>query len=450
MNRTVGKLLTFAIIGTVALTGCSAVNSSTKPSAKAETNVKKDTALTDIKSGITKLLSVADQLKKDIASGDDTKIKGAGTKLEDTWNSIEDSVKPKHPDLYDNIETYLNPTVAGSKAASLDKKALATLDDQLIQVLNDFLQNAGANGKKVKMTEKDAMNEFNAEESKVKDVFNGVGLTPKIAKDGTKEFTLVAEPHIWSPVKGVVADAWTFNGQVAGPTIRVTEGDHVKIKLVNKLSEPTTIHWHGLHLPNNMDGVPDVTQSAVQPGQSFTYEFTASHPGTFMYHSHYDDMKQVGNGLYGAFIIDPKNPGSEPKYDHDYTMILSGFHVNSTMEDEEDYFTIDGRSYSDTPPMVVKKGETVRIRLINIDPTEYHTMHLHGMDFQVIAKDGHPSNNPQEMNTLSIGPGETYDIAFKADAVGTWAFHCHVLDHTMNAEDSLHMGGLVTTVKVVE
>ena len=418
MHKKVGKLLTFAIAGAIALTGCNAVNSSAKPSAKAETNVKKEAASTSINSGITKLLTAAKELKKNIDSDDDGKIKGAGAKLEDTWNSIEDSVKPKHPDLYDNIEKYLNPAVAGSKAVNPDKKVLATLNDQLIQLLNDFLQNAGSDGKTVKMTKKAAMDEFNAEESKVKDVFNGVGLTPTITKDGIKEFTLVAEPHIWNPIKGVVAKAWTFNGQVAGPTIRVTEGDRVKIKLVNKLSEPTTIHWHGLHLPNDMDGVPDVTQSAVQPGQSFTYEFTASHPGTFMYHSHYDDMKQVGSGLYGAFIIDPKNPGSETKYDHDYTMMFSGFHVNSTMEDEEDYFTIDGRSYPDTPPMVIKKGETVRIRLINIDSTEYHTMHLHGMDFQVIAKDGHPSNNPQEMNTLSIGPGETYDIAFKADAVG--------------------------------
>jgi FtsP/CotA-like multicopper oxidase with cupredoxin domain len=230
----------------------------------------------------------------------------------------------------------------------------------------------------------------------------------------------------------------------------VTEGDHVRIKLVNKLPEPTTINWHGMQVPNDVAGIPDITQPAVQPGQSFTYEFTVGYPGTYMYHSMYDTMKQIGSGLYGAFIIDPKNPGSEAKYDHDYTMILSGFHVNGTMEDEEDYYTIDGRSYPDTPTIVVKKGETVRIRLINIDTLEYHTMHLHGMNFQVIAKDGQSSKNPQEMNTLSIGPGEIYDIAFKANAVGTWLFQCHILDHTMNAEDSMHMGGLVTTVKVVE
>lgn len=448
MRQTVTKLLSLAIMGSIALTGCStAVSKTVNPSAKTEAQAKKNTG---IKEGIKKLLSVTNQLKREIASEQEEKIKGTGKELSDTWVSFEDNVKPKHPDLYDNIEKYLNPIVAGSNTMPLDKKVLANLNDQLIQVLNEFLHSSDSNGQKVQMTEKAVIDEFNAEESKTEDVFNGVGLTPHIAKDGVKEFTLVAEPHIWEPVKGVIAHAWTFNDQVAGPTIRVTEGDHVRIKLVNKLPEPTTINWHGMQVPNDMAGIPDVTQSAVKPGQSFTYEFTAGHSGTYMYHSMYDDMKQVGSGLYGAFIIDPKNPRSEEKYDHDYTMVLSGFHVNNTMEDEEDYYTINGRSYPDTTPIVVKKGETVRIRLINIDPTEYHTMHLHGMNFQVIAKDGEPSKDPQEMNTLMIGPGEMYDIAFKADAVGTWLFQCHILDHTMNAEDSMHMGGLITKVKVVE
>lgn len=303
---------------------------------------------------------------------------------------------------------------------------------------------------RVQITTQQAINEFNSEESKVNDVLRGVGLAPHIASDGTKEFTLVAEPHGWEPVKGVITNAWTYNDQVPGPVIRVTEGDHVRVTLINKLPEPTTIHWHGLHLPNAMDGVPDITQKPVQPGQSFVYEFTASHPGTFMYHSHVDDMKQVGKGLRGAFIIDPNDPSSETKYDHDYTMLLSGFHLQDSMEGDEDYFTMNGRSYPDTPPIVVKKGETVRLRLINIDPTEWHTMHLHGMDFQVIAKDGHSSNNSQKMNTLAIGPGETYDFAFSADAIGTWMFHCHVLDHTMNAGDKMNMGGLITLIKVQE
>lgn len=132
-------------------------------------------------------------------------------------------------------------------------------------------------------------------------------------------------------------------------------------------------------------------------------------------------------------------------------MLLSGFQINGS-ESEKDYFTINGRSYPDTTPIDVKKGETVRLRLINIDAMEVHTMHLHGLDFQVIAKDGHPISNPETMNTILIGPSETYDIAFNADAVGSWMFQCHILDHTMNGEDMTpgEMGGLVTYVNVHE
>lgn len=308
-----------------------------------------------------------------------------------------------------------------------------------------------------------ALKQFDTEQQQVEDVLNGKGMTPHIAADGTKEFTLTAELHDWSPAKGVLTTAWTFNGQVAAPTIRVTEGDKVRILFVNKLPEPSSVHWHGLLLPNSMDGVPYITQDPVQPGGTYTYEFTASHAGTFIYHSHYDDMKQIGGGMYGAFIIDPKvkptdsgTSGSEltnqSVFNHDYTMVLSGFHVNTTMEDEEDYFTINGRSYPDTPPIEMKKGETARIRLINIDTMEPHTMHLHGMDFQVIARNGSPLKNPEMMNTILLGPGETVDIGFRANALGDWMFHCHILDHTMNGGDMSQgeMGGLITIIKVTE
>jgi FtsP/CotA-like multicopper oxidase with cupredoxin domain len=340
------------------------------------------------------------------------------------------------------LESDLDPVIH-------DGKAMVPADAVAKAFQVSVKRNADMN--KVQIVTPDALKQFDQEESAVRDVLNGTGLTPHIAADGAKEFTLTAELHPWSPLKGVLTNAWTFNGQAPAPVIRVTEGDHVRLTLVNKLPEATAIHWHGLHLPNTMDGVPGVTQKVVSPGQTFTYDFVASHPGTFMYHSHYDDMKQIGNGMYGAFIIDPKDPSIETKYDHDYTMLLSGFAINGT-EDEKDYFTINGRSYPDTTPINVKKGETVRLRLINIDVMEMHTMHLHGIDFQVIAKDGHPAANPQTMNTVLIGPGETYDIAFTADAPGTWMFHCHILDHTMNGGEMPQgeMGGLITLITVTE
>ncbi|WP_248924632.1 multicopper oxidase domain-containing protein [Paenibacillus hamazuiensis] len=304
---------------------------------------------------------------------------------------------------------------------------------------------------KVEITTPDAAKQFQEEEAAVRDALNGKGMAPHIAADGAKEFTLTAELHAWSPLSGVLTTAWTYNGQVPGPVIRVTEGDHLRITLVNKLPEPTTIHWHGMQLPNAMDGVPGLTQKSVAPGQSFVYDFVAGHPGTYMYHSHYDDMKQIGNGMYGALIVDPKQPDAGPQYDHDYTMMISGFQINAA-DEEKDYFTINGRSYPDTPSIEVKKGDKVRIRLINIDTTDVHTMHLHGMDFQVVEKDGHPVPQPQTMNTVLIGPGESYDIAFTADNPGTWMLHCHILDHTMNGGEMSHgeMGGLITLVKVSE
>lgn len=317
---------------------------------------------------------------------------------------------------------------------------------------------------RVMFTTPEAVQQFMTGIAQVTDVLNGKGMAPSIAPDGTKEFTLTAQLHDWSPAQGVVTTAWTYNGQVAGPTIRVTEGERVRIHFVNNLPEPSTVHWHGILLPNAMDGVPGLTQQEVQPGKTFDYEFTASHAGTFMYHSHYDDMKQIGSGMYGAFIIDPKaplNPASgsgdltaQTKYDHDYTMLLAGLHVNTTMEEEQDYFTINGVSYPDTPSLNVKKGETVRIRLINIDTMEVHTMHLHGMDFQLIARNGSPVKTIETMNTVLIGPGETADIALRASSLGKWMFHCHILDHTMNGGEMNtgmgEMGGLITVMNVTE
>ncbi len=253
---------------------------------------------------------------------------------------------------------------------------------------------------------------------------------------------------------GVTVKIFAFDGQVPGPTLRFTEGDTVRITFKNELKEPTAIHFHGMHLPNAMDGVPPLTQNPIKPGESFTYEFVAPHAGTYMYHSHLNSIAQIDAGMYGALIIDPQNPEGQPKFDKDEVWVLSawtgmdaGTDMKGMNHNQGDmgyiYYTINGKAYPLVKPLQVKKGDVVRLRLINISNL-VHPMHLHGHDFRVIAKDGHPVKDPQVMNTLTLGPGDIYDIEFIADNPGVWVFHCHQLHHTVN--NGVEPGGLIGVV----
>ncbi len=234
--------------------------------------------------------------------------------------------------------------------------------------------------------------------------------------------------------------------------IRVTEGDRVRITLKNELPEATSIHWHGIPVPNAMDGV-----TPIQPGASFTYEFTAPPAGSFMYHSHIASDKQVMIGLYAPFIVDPKTPPAN-KPDVDVSWMLSEWRVGPDGQTyaampmagaEPNYFTINGKSYPNTAPIEVKKGQRVRVRLANVGQFT-HPMHLHGMNFKIVAYDGVPLPPEQQTvrNTVPVNPGELVDIEFVADNVGTWMFHCHVLHHVTN--DGAEPGGLIALVKVTE
>lgn len=257
------------------------------------------------------------------------------------------------------------------------------------------------------------------------------------------EFTIVAKEATHQLNKDVNVNAWTFNGSVPGSQIRVKEGEKVKITLKNELPDPVTIHWHGIVLPNTMDGIPGVTQDAVQPGETFTYEFTPEDPGTYMYHTHQDGVNQLDKGLYGSFIVEPK----EKTYDRDYTLMLDEWMSNPdssmNMEDMDmendnsdsmmmddmssyDIFTINGKSGDSVEPLKIKKGEKVRIRLANIG-YKTHKMHLHGHKFKVVAIDGQEITNPEEIKDelISISPGERYDIEFIADNPGEWYLECH-------------------------
>ena len=275
-------------------------------------------------------------------------------------------------------------------------------------------------------------------------------------EDGVKVFELTAKAVEWNILDNVSVTAFTYNGTVPGPMIHVTEGDQVRIVVKNELPEATTIHWHGVEVPNAMDGVPGVTQDPVEPGETFTYEFTAKPAGTFMYHSHFEGDVQVSAGLYAPFIIDPKEPEANPPAVDKVLMISESLlkdgqtYAPMPMSGmEPNYFTINGKSFPATETITVKKGERVRLRLIGIGQF-IHPMHLHGFPFKIVATDGHPVPEAAQLtkDTISVAPGERYDIEFVATETGQWMLHCHILHHTTN--ENVEPGGLMLMIDVVE
>jgi FtsP/CotA-like multicopper oxidase with cupredoxin domain len=259
-------------------------------------------------------------------------------------------------------------------------------------------------------------------------------MEPRLDK-GVKVFELTAEEIQWETEPGRKVKAWAYNGQVPGPQLRVREGDRVRIRLVNRLAQSTSIHFHGLELPNDQDGVPFITQPPVKPGDSYTYEFTVPNAGSHMYHSHHNSAIQVGNGLLGAFIVEPRRPPPAHRADVDYVMVLN---------DGAHGYTLNGKSFPATEPIACSQGQTVRIRFMN-EGMMIHPMHLHGMHMTVIAKDGWDQPMPWRCDTLNIAPGERWDVLVKATNPGVWAFHCHILPH---AESEHGMFGMVTVLNV--
>ncbi len=264
----------------------------------------------------------------------------------------------------------------------------------------------------------------------------GTRLEPTLDGD-VKVFELTCAETQWEVQPGQVIPAMTYNGILPGPEIRVTQGDKVRVLVHNEMSQSTSVHWHGVILPNNMDGVPYITQPPIKTGETFTYEFEAKNSGTHMYHSHHNAAEQVTRGLLGAFIIDPADSSQDPVYDSDYTLVLN---------DAGTGFAINGKSFPYTQPIVAKLGEKVRIRYMN-EGLVIHPMHLHGLEQLVFAKDGWNLPQPYYCDTLNIAPGERYDVLVTCHTTGVWAFHCHILNH---AESAHGMFGMVTAVVVQE
>lgn len=260
-------------------------------------------------------------------------------------------------------------------------------------------------------------------------------LAPRL-ENGVKVWDLTVDEIEWETIPGKLEKARGYNGALPGPILRATEGDRVRINVKNNLTASTTVHWHGVVVPNDQDGVAFITQPApIKPGQSQTYEYTLVNSGTHMYHAHHDSTDQVNRGLLGAFIIDPKDPAAYPQYDKEYILILNDSLLG---------FTVNGKGFPATEALVAKKGERILIRWMNAGMM-YHPMHLHGMPMEVFALDGHPIQ-PYKCDNLDVPPGNRYDCIVEATEVGTWAFHCHVLSH---AENPSGFFGL-TTVLIVE
>jgi FtsP/CotA-like multicopper oxidase with cupredoxin domain len=259
-------------------------------------------------------------------------------------------------------------------------------------------------------------------------------------RNGVKEFHLVAEPVIREIAPGMRANLWGYNGQSPGPTIEVVEGDRVRIFVTNRLSESTSIHWHGQRLPNGMDGVSGLNQPSIKPGQTYVYEFAAQRSGTFMYHPHADETTQMAMGMMGFWVTHPRDPALM-RVDRDYVFLLNAYDIDpgsytpkvSTMLDFN-LWTFNSRAFPGTDPMVARLGERVRIRVGNLTMTN-HPIHLHGHEFVVAGTDGGwtPPGARWPEVTTDIAVGQMRAIEFTAAAPGDWAFHCHKSHHTMNA-----------------
>jgi manganese oxidase len=264
-------------------------------------------------------------------------------------------------------------------------------------------------------------------------------LEPKILPDGTKQFDLTAKIVDWEVEKGKIVKAWTYNGVVPAPEIHVNVGDKVRIVLKNDLPESTSLHLHGVRVPNTMDGVDPYTQPAQKPGEIMTYEFTALEPAVGMYHSHHDAQIQIPNGMAGALFIGempiPKQLGNV-NITKKVTMILNDAGTIG--------LALNGKSFPATEPYVMKVGDTMQVTYYN-EGLQMHPMHMHQPHGWVIAKDGKPLDSPYMIDTLVIAPGERYTVLYTMLDKGVWAWHCHILNH---AETPTGMTGMVTAVIV--
>jgi hypothetical protein len=255
-----------------------------------------------------------------------------------------------------------------------------------------------------------------------------------------KEFHLIAEPVKQEVLPGRVVDVWGYNGGAPGPTIQVIQGDRVRIIVDNHLPEATSMHWHGFDIPNDMDGSPGSSQDPIAPGGRFVYEFTLNQEGTYFYHSHMAMQEMLG--MIGAFVMHPKQ-AYKPRVDRDFVIVMQEYavlpniDVPNSMNMEFNWLTFNGKSGPAITPLLVRHGERVRLRFINLG-MDHHPIHLHGHQFVVTGTEGgrQPESTWGPGNTVLVGVAQARDVEFVANNPGDWMLHCHLPHHMMNQMSS--------------
>jgi FtsP/CotA-like multicopper oxidase with cupredoxin domain len=278
-------------------------------------------------------------------------------------------------------------------------------------------------------------------------------LLPRM-EGGVKVFDFDASVIRWNILPWKTVTAYAINRQVPGPRLELTEGDRVRINFTNHLPDSSTMHWHGLIVPNPMDGPGYITQVPVAPGGHYVYEYVVQQSGTYFYHSHTKPDRQQGFGLYGALIIKPRSGMTdEPPVDVDYVVQLQEWlnrdgltYPAMIMEGAlPNYFTINGKAYPATDTIHVRVGQRIRFRIIGTNNNFIHPMHMHGGPFTVVARDGIPLGTAGfQADVVNVGPGQRYDVIWPARVPGKWIFHCHIAHHTLNNNTEERGGGGLT------
>ena len=267
----------------------------------------------------------------------------------------------------------------------------------------------------------------------------------EVKADGTKVFDLTMEEADWEVAPGQVVRASTYNGIVPGPQINLEVGDKVEIRVQNDLPMATDMHLHGMNVTNANDGVSPLTQDLIEPGDSFTYTFTADEPAVAMYHPHAHGFHLLPDGMFGVMLVgDVRLPRGQ-------TVGLEQIPADLTVSEEFPMvlndagvigFSLNGKSFPATQPYTGKAGDWILVHYYN-EGTQIHPMHLHQFDQVVVAKDGFPLDAPYLADTVNVAPGERYTVLVKIDKAGAWVWHCHILPHV---ESDAGMHGMVTAI----